>query len=392
MPPSFFTRPAATAAVLLGVLALALARPQQEARSCAPAFARGKSVSIASESALIVWDEKTRTEHFIRRGTFDTAAADFGFLVPTPTEPDLGEASDAIFETLARWTAPRVEVRRVTVPRGGHATKMAFPGGMAPAPTVEVLGQQRVAGLDAVKLRVNSPDGAKALTEWLKKHGYSTRPALEEWLKRYVADGWVITAFKIAQPDSTRSRVSTQALRMSFKVPEGQQPYYPYREPEDMRTGARPTPRLLRLYVLSNERVAGMLGNGPWVSQTMWAKPLPGAKVKEELLAPLKLELDRGEEWSPWLTQFDDGTSPRYGVEEVTFDRSADQTEVEQVIYRDVYVTGGPASYSSGQEASPPLVIVPSILLGVLLVGLGAVGVYFYLSNRSAAGAAAQQP
>ena len=54
----------ALAALLLAVVLL----PAPPADACAPVMGRGEQVRIASESALIVYDEKTKTEHFIRRG------------------------------------------------------------------------------------------------------------------------------------------------------------------------------------------------------------------------------------------------------------------------------------------------------------------------------------
>lgn len=72
--------------VAVALLLSALLSPQL-GQACAPAPRPGQFVRIAEESAIIIWDEKTRTQHFIRRATFDTDAPDFGFLVPTPTEP-----------------------------------------------------------------------------------------------------------------------------------------------------------------------------------------------------------------------------------------------------------------------------------------------------------------
>jgi len=79
-----------------------------DAHGCAVAPPNNKPVEIADESAIIVWDSASGTEHFIRRATFKSAAQDFGFLVPTPTKPELAEADDAAFKELARITAPKV--------------------------------------------------------------------------------------------------------------------------------------------------------------------------------------------------------------------------------------------------------------------------------------------
>ncbi|MGL4555599.1 MAG: DUF2330 domain-containing protein, partial [Gemmataceae bacterium] len=117
------------------------------ARPCAPAFARGMRVGITAESALIVYDEKTETEHFIRRANFDTSAPYFGFLVPTPTAPSLGEVADGVFDALESWTAPEIEyetrVRHVSL-FNPVATTFAH-GRAAPNSAVQVLDRQRVA-------------------------------------------------------------------------------------------------------------------------------------------------------------------------------------------------------------------------------------------------------
>src|SRR5580692_3138180 len=59
--------------------------------ACAVAPPRNGHVSIADETAIIVWDAATKTEHFIRRASFQTASKDFGFIVPTPSKPMLTE-------------------------------------------------------------------------------------------------------------------------------------------------------------------------------------------------------------------------------------------------------------------------------------------------------------
>src|SRR5689334_6484181 len=89
-----------------GLVLFAVERPL-ELQGCAPAPHAGQWVDIRDESALIVWDSKSGTEHFVRRARFETQADDFGFMVPTPSQPDLGEVDDRLFESAGRMTAPR---------------------------------------------------------------------------------------------------------------------------------------------------------------------------------------------------------------------------------------------------------------------------------------------
>ena len=139
----------------------------------------GGRVDILNEAALIIWDQANQIEHFIRRATFQSTAYDFGFLVPTPTRPELAEAKDEIFSQLASLTAARIEVRHVWPSFGcvGGAMMADF---SASAPAVTVLERKRVGDFDATVLTAN--DSGK-LAEWLREHAYAFSPTLEKWLE-----------------------------------------------------------------------------------------------------------------------------------------------------------------------------------------------------------------
>lgn len=307
-----FLRPAAIALTL----GLVDAPP---AHACAPAPPPGEFVQIAEETALIVWNAETKQEHFIRRGAFRTGAKDFGFLVPTPSTPQLEGVPDAVisqFETMAR---PEII-------SGNHYSINPLPlialpfflffsraAATASAPeAVRVLDAKRIGGYDAVVLEA---DDSSALAKWLKDHGYDARPALKEWLQAYVDAHWKITAFKIAAGEPT---VQTDAIRMTFTTDK---PMYPYREPKDQRENLPPEAqfgsRMLRVFFLSNERVGATVGTGPFFGNATWSGPVK---------APLKLPFSAPDK--PWLTVFEDQSFPRPGTDELFFSRSTDQSEL----------------------------------------------------------------
>ena len=80
--------------------------------ACAPVPPANQSVEIADENAIIIWDSSSQTEHLNRRATFNTEAKDFGFLVPTPSQPQLVESDDTAFAESSRITAPKVVSKR----------------------------------------------------------------------------------------------------------------------------------------------------------------------------------------------------------------------------------------------------------------------------------------
>jgi hypothetical protein len=346
---------------LPSLAALLLLIPAPRADGCAVAPREGETVQIADESAIIIWDAASKTEHFIRRATFSTAARDFGFLVPTPTKPELAEAGDGPFSALADLTAPRVIVQSVPRQSGGGcgcssvmAPMSAGKAELAEPGNVEVLDTKRVAGHDAAVLQA---DDADALVKWLKEHGYESSPAIKEWAAPYVKAKWKISAFKIARDDApakpdagkggpatgkaegtltpapAAGGVSTEALRMSFHT---EHPFYPYREP----SGAAPVVsgpgpgRLLRVYFVADERVKGTIGEGgrPWGevarARAVWSGRLVDAN-RESLLRQLKMPEDTAP--ASWrVTEFEDRSSPRPGGEDVYFSRDEDQSQLER--------------------------------------------------------------
>lgn len=302
------------------------------AHACATAPKRGSYVQIVDESAVIVWDARTHTEHFIRRASFRGDADDFGFLVPTPSVPKLAGARDSLFNLLEARILPEVVERKVT---GFRLVSLLFhPDGVAEGtkaagdarPSVRVLDAQKVAGYDAVVLEAND---AQALNNWLKAHGYDSRPALVMWLAPYVAAHWKITAFKVGAEGRRQSALDASAVRMSFIT---DQPFFPYHEPADQRTGGlRNAGRSLRIFFLGTERASGTTGMGnaarPWLNRTVWAGALPEADRGEiaaaGALAPADLP------GSFWLTTFDDFSNPRPGSGDLFFSRSPDPSPVK---------------------------------------------------------------
>ncbi|MCA9620058.1 MAG: DUF2330 domain-containing protein, partial [Myxococcales bacterium] len=299
-------------ALFLLVAATAVARPSH---ACAPAPPEGAFVDIVSEEALIVFDAAKRQEHFVRRASFHADSKDFGFLVPTPSKPELAEADDAIFDRLRRAIAPEIIRRKKRHLALGACAAMFLAGDKAAAPfeaasAVEVLGRERVAGLDAAILAAKDSD---ALGRWLDDHGYHFRPELRDWLQAYLDRDYIITAFKIAGDDPRKH--ATKALRMSFA---SERPFYPYREPSDQRTKLAafyqgdplgPPKRTLRVYLLAAGRWEGALEGGlAWPAEVEYAAPpKKGLDLGPSLPAAL---LPAG----AWLHAFVDRSSPRPGT------------------------------------------------------------------------------
>jgi hypothetical protein len=283
---------------------------------CATATSDGFPVPIAGEQAVIVWDARTQTEHFIRNADFRVGrGADFGFIVPTPSRPTLDESPRRLFDRFADLTAPKPRAWALSFKPllslfvHARSAPTAPVAGASGAP-VEVLEERKVAGFDAAVLKASDPG---ALAAWLKAHGYRA-DGLESWLERYVKDGWTLTAFKV-------NGASTGPMRLAFQTPR---PFYPYREPASARAAGGGMPRQLTVYVVAGQRMQGALGdNGRFPGEVQYAAPSEVGPLLQGAMPSPAIPTGK-----PWVTKFVDRSSPRPGTDEVFFSPAASQETV----------------------------------------------------------------
>ena len=333
---------------------------------------------LMDEATVIVWDKKSHTEHFIRRATFDNIKGrSVGFIVPTPTVPQLAEANEDVFLDLDRMMEPETETQNLRdislnswlfpswnfslfqepEPMPNVAATAGAPpadAAEAPMPDVEVLQHQQIGDLDAITVRATD---AKALNRWLAKHDYSSSPEFEKWLDVYVQKGWVVTAFKFARPRNA-SELSSPLIRMSFTT---DQPFYPYREPQSKNA---PDGRELRIYLFANERMqaaSGQFGqNKNWPGEVEWSDDLQKHSTRLKNFDPsLAKQLGLPEatmQQAHWMTVFDDYSSSRRGSDDVTFIPTTNESKVPNPI----------VEYKRTETKVP----VEAVLLLVVIVGV----------------------
>lgn len=339
--------------VAVFVLAILIASPMP---ACCPAPASGKPVVNADQTVVILWDAANQTQHFIRKASFQSEADDFGFIVPSPSQPELEESGNDAFPYLLKLTEPEVKKRLRPIGFGcsAHmATLESVPGG-ADFQRVKVLQEKEVAGFQAVVLEAKS---SEALTAWLKENGYAYSPEVATWAKPYVDGGWKFTALKISKNRDSRDKaVAATALRISFKT---ERPLFPYREPDPtafaQALGAKQ--RLLRIYFLAEARYRGELTKEvPWTGQVAWSGKLtPQTRMK--LLELLKLPANTGPA-SWWLTEFEDQWPYQAAPADVYFSRDQNQQTLrrEPIVQ---YVFSGPPSDVSVYAITAVVALTP---------------------------------
>jgi hypothetical protein len=226
--------------------------------ACSGVGPPGKPVVFGDQTNIVVWDEAHHTEHFIRNANFKSGADNFGFIAPTPGKPQLSEASNKAFYTLANLAPAQINVYR-----GGGG----FGGAMKKSDEVKVIQEADVAGYHATTLW--SKD-AHAINDWMNEHGYISTPEVEKWAERYCSKGWYLTAFKVI--DRTKLAASTGTVRMSFRTGRAFNPFYvPSTNIPNRGKGT------LRVYFVSVGDYDANIGNtGTWQTP-QWTAPIPEA-------------------------------------------------------------------------------------------------------------------
>lgn len=329
----------------VAVALAALVASASPSSACCPAWGHGEPVRIADQRILVAWDPATKVEHFVREARFDSAAAgaeDFGFLVPTPSEPEIAEADGAAFDRLGSASEPKiVEVPRVRPhwsllgefllsEKSSYASRAVDAEYPMTRSAVQVVKTVRVAGYEAAVLRADDP---QRLGKWLSDNGYQSRPELVEWSRPYVEAGWMITAFKYV---GDAERIDVAAVRMSFATDA---PLFPYRVPTD-QIAPEGRGNRLRAYVVGPGRASGTLGAGDgsrdWSQAAVrYARPLSADGGSSTILAGALPEESALSLADAWLTTFDDDTWPS-GTADLFFGFDPAAKPFQRVIERKV--------------------------------------------------------
>ena len=278
------------AAAAAALLAAASFGAPSLARACGGFFSRASTASattpsLSHEQVLLIYDTASRKEHFVREVTFRNGLEPFGFVVPTPSRPEVAAVKQSPFPALRAvaltddFPPPR---------RSSGDNKEGGTGARRASAGVEVLAISKVGSFTAFVLAASD---AKAFGEWLTQNGFQGSPATDEWLDHYVRQKFFYVAMRYEPPAeaSSAARVVAETVRISFSTPV---PYYPYLEPR--RAAGAPSPeRLLDLWLVST---------APWTpisartagSKTAWVRPFRptrGSAARYQLEASLGDEL-----------------------------------------------------------------------------------------------------
>lgn len=271
----------------LAVASLVLQPVVQTAEACGGFFRKPtldpeKRPSLTKEKVLLIYDGKT--QHFIRDVAFRRATEPFGFVVPTPTRPEVAAIAKTPFTALRKsfqYFDPMLNI-------GGRGLGGDGKGGAAKPKGVEVLEKKKVGSFTAFVLAATD---AGAMAKWLADNGLSSTTAADAWLAHYVDMKFYYVAMRYDPPKGAAAKkaapVAAETIKISFATPI---PYYPYIEPEPPATPSR-WKRKLEVWFVGSQAVSPIAlykDNG----KPTWVRPLARGVKYEHARSELEAGLD----------------------------------------------------------------------------------------------------
>lgn len=279
------------------------------ARACGGFFAQEveRLPSLSQENVLLLFDAESHTEHFIREVAFRDAGKPFGFVVPTPSEPQVVEVPTSPFPKLRDVFPFQLEADAWGVGLGGIGSGAG----------VTVKQTSKIGSFTAFVLAATDD---KALAGWLKEHGLSTTPESERWLAHYVRLKFHFVAMRFDPPVGAPSgAVEAETFRISFKTPL---PFYPYLEPARAPAKRSRRGRSLDLWLVARRPYAPVALRD--ADSPVWVQPMRAGlsfrdarkKLEQALYDEVEKLLPQGE---LLVTRFADEKTDRSGFGDVLF-------------------------------------------------------------------------
>jgi hypothetical protein len=265
--------------------------------------------SLAREKVLIIHDAVHGQQHFIREVAFRKADETFGFVVPTPTRPEVAKVEKNPFGKLRERFPFKPE------PRATMGVGKPYGGPSGSWEGVEVLSVEKIGSFTAFVLAATD---ANALAGWLKENQLTSTPETDRWLEHYVRMGFYYVAMRYDPPARPQAEddagIAAETIRVSFATPIA---YYPYLEPEHKRADA--SPRLLELWYVGTDPVIPVARVG-----SNWTRPMMAGKDYERKRESVEASLDDElEELLPSgelvVQTFQDQKLNRHGYHDILF-------------------------------------------------------------------------
>jgi len=176
----------------------------------------------SGQRAVLMYDEKTKTETLVVGIQFRGNAQDFAWVIPVPSEPTVSQGSEELFTSLNQLTGQSYSERSYYNGAAAIAEDVNSPVTVVRTQTIDYYSVATLKSTDS-----------QALAQWLNENGYRYPTGSEYILNNYVANKWFFVAVKIDLSGISENS-ATAELRQGRATPlklvfPARNPVYPMR-------------------------------------------------------------------------------------------------------------------------------------------------------------------
>ncbi len=206
-----------------GLMAIPVLTPA--AHACGGFFCSlQQPVDQAAERILFAKDGEDMVAHV--QIQYTGPSENFSWIVPVPSEPELGIGSDELFQTLRATTRPQFNIQVTTEGEcrsedgffdrfGAPTAGAALDSASAESARVQVLSQEQVGPFESVVLKGDDPE---TLKQWLRDNGYDVPPQVDPLLDPYIKNDMLLLALKLRK-DRTDGDLKPIVMRYKADKP-----------------------------------------------------------------------------------------------------------------------------------------------------------------------------
>lgn len=169
----------------------------------------GYSVYETGQKAVIWYENGVET--LIVSTTFSGQAKNFGWILPTPAEPQVSQASDELFTALDDLTRPKYKAEPIPM-LGAPPNSLSIPS-IKEDTSPTILQTKKVGIFDLTVLKASDAEG---LTKWLEKNGYPYPSDHQLTMQSYIDKNWY---FSVAKVDSSTLSSGGKYLKSGHASP-----------------------------------------------------------------------------------------------------------------------------------------------------------------------------
>lgn len=217
--------------------------------SCLVVTSKEKELEHFEEKIALFWNATNQSEDLIRQISWNKEEKHLGFIVPTPTIPEVYDVADKNLFDHIEQIVRRDEIKVLKfkysllsymISSSNSLKENLFSKGVS-NDAIQLVSEKELLYFKVIVLKAKT---LKDIKQWFKENNFSYDENYDSWLENYIRKGFYFSAFQFrSDKNMDENESSVVGIRFSAK-----KPFHPWSEPQIKKFQNRK----FRLYIFSD--------------------------------------------------------------------------------------------------------------------------------------------